>query len=143
MNNEQMIVLASAGLLQVLQRSPASRAEKVLAGYEKRPDKFERSSIDFSDANAETLANELSKAIEIADGMEIQPTVVAEYHEIGGTSQPKFVEERAIVARHVKAGDFAQWISDEVGFKATVEDAEKTETLAAVKAYKQRRLTEL
>lgn len=141
-SDEQLAVLANAGLLQLLQRSPASRAEKVLAGYEKRPDKFERSSIEFSDANAKTLAQELSKPLEIAEGEEIKPAVVAEYHEIGASSAPKYVEEKGIIARHVKAGDFAQWMHDKVGFDATAGEADSTEVLKAVKAYKQRLLAE-
>jgi hypothetical protein len=139
-SDEQARVLANAGLLQILQRSPASKAEKVLGKYEKRPSDFVRSSIPFSDENAKTLAKFLGDKVEIADGVTITPKVAVEYHEIGAASQPKFVDEKAIAKRHVDAGDFAQWMSETVGFKATVEDVDKVEVLQAIKAYKARRL---
>jgi hypothetical protein len=139
-SEEQAKVLADMGLLQILQRSPASQAEKSLAGYEKRPDKFERKSIAYSDANARSLEKFLSGKLEIAEGVFIDATVTAEFHEIGATSLPKFVEEKAIAKRHIDAGDFAQWMANTVGFKATVEDADKTETLVAIKAFKTKML---
>lgn len=60
-------VLCSLGILQVMQRQPSSAAEKQLAGYEKRPEGFKRTSIPFTDENAETLKNAL-KQIQIETG---------------------------------------------------------------------------
>jgi hypothetical protein len=137
--DEQMLVLANAGLLQVLQRSPASRAEKVLAGYEKRPDKFNRSSIEFSDEAAKTLSTELGKAVEIAEGIEIVPTISVSEHVIGESTTPKFVEEKQIVARHVAKGDLAEWASTKIKFAGDTVDADgnpTTEFLQAVKNFK-------
>jgi len=138
-SDEDMLTLANAGLLQILQRSPASRAEKVMAGYEKRPDKFNRSSIEFSDENAKTLATELGRSVEIAEGIEITPVVSATFHEIGGSSAPKFVEERQIVARHVAKGDLADWASTKIKYAGDTVDSDgqpTTEFLQAVKAFK-------
>src|SRR5215475_14095992 len=44
-------LLAGLGLLQILQRSPATEAEKKLANYEKRPKGFQRSSIEHNKTN--------------------------------------------------------------------------------------------
>lgn len=142
----QANILMNLGALQVMQRSPSSRAEKVLGGYEKRPDNFKRNSIEYSEDNAKVLSDELSKPIEIADGVEISFTIdEVKFYEIGKGAEPKFVEEKTIVQRHVKAGDFLDWVRDEVGFKGEVdrEPENDTKVLAAVKAYKQRRLTEI
>lgn len=67
--DEQLLVLAEAGLLQLMQRSPATAAEKELAGYgDKRPKDFKRNSIDFSEASAAILAKHLGKVVVEADG---------------------------------------------------------------------------
>jgi hypothetical protein len=147
-SQEQLEVLASAGLLQVLQRSPASKAEKLMAGYEKRPDKFERKSIPFSKEGQTILENELGSEVELvaktkdSPAITVQSVVETAFHDIGAGTEPKYLEEKGIIARHVKAGDFAQWMTDKVGFAATVADAENVEVLKAVKAYKQKLLAE-
>jgi len=145
---EQAAILANAGLLQVLQRSPASRAEKRMAnggkGYEKRPDKFERSSIEYSELAGKVLAGELGSEVEIAEGMTISPTVSVSFHEIGGSALPKFVEEKQIVSRHVAKGDLAEWASATVKFSGDTVDHDgnpTTDFLQAVKAYKTARLS--
>jgi hypothetical protein len=139
----QAQILASLGFLWVMQRSPSSNAEKVMAGYEKRPDKFERKSIPHSPDGEKQLAELLSAQVEIEKDVKITPVITSvKFHEIGKGTEPKYVEERAIIKRHIDAGDFAQWMSDQVGFPATAQDVDKTEVLAAVKAYKQRRLQE-
>ena len=133
------MILASAGLLQVLQRSPASKAEKSLAGYEKRPEKFNRSSIEYSDESAKALSGFLSEPIEIAEGQTIEPIVSATEHVIGESTAPKFVEEKQIVARHVAKGDLAEWASTKIRYAGDTVDAEgqpTTEFLTAVKAFK-------
>lgn len=56
----QLHALAQKGLLQDLQRSPSTAAEKSMAGYDKRPKGFERNSIGYSDARADVLATALS-----------------------------------------------------------------------------------
>lgn len=141
---EQAATLANLGFLWIMQRSPSSNAEKVMAGYEKRPEGFKRNSIDFSDAGVKTLSTELSKAIEIADGQSITPVVSkVVFHEIGAGAEPKFAEEKRIVARHVEAKDIATWAIDKVGFTGEGDlDTENVEFLKAVKAYKQRILAD-
>lgn len=134
--DEQMQILASAGLLQVLQRSPASRAEKVLAGYEKRPDKFNRASIEFSDENAETLATELQRPVEIADEIEITANVTVSEHEIGATAAPKYADEKQVVARHVEKGTLVK-LAEKVGFTGEGDlDADNIAFLQAIKQFK-------
>jgi hypothetical protein len=133
-------VLADLGFLWIMQRTPSSNAEKAMAGYEKRPKDFKRASIEYSDEKAVQLQSELNKNVEIAEGVKITPVVgKVEFHEIGAGAVPKFVEEIRIADRHVKAGDFAQWMTDAVGVKATVADYEnektRTEVLQAIKEF--------
>ena len=61
--------LAVAGLIQIAQRSPASKVEKALAGYEKRPAKFDRGSVEFSIENAEKFSSIMS--VELAEELEL------------------------------------------------------------------------
>jgi hypothetical protein len=108
-------VLASYGLLQVLQRSPASAAEKAMAGYEKRPDGFKRGNIPFDATNAQKLAKFLESA-EVETGRddkgkavmvtpEIAVTVTEYVPEEGGT---KFAAERRLyVAKAAKLDKLA------------------------------------
>jgi hypothetical protein len=129
-------ILASKGLLQILQRSPASEAEKILAGYEKRPKDFERKDIPYNEANAKVLADKLGAKHEIDEGVFIQPTLVVNFHEIGGGKEPAFKDEKVIVARHIAAGDFAQWMDETVGMKGvTAQDVDKPEVLQAVRTF--------
>lgn len=128
-------ILASKGLLQILQRSPASEAEKKLAGYEKRPKDFERKMIPFNQANANVLSEYLGAKHEIEEGVFIQPTLEVEYHEIGGGKELVYKDAKLVIARHIKEGDFAQWMDSVVGVKGvTADDAEKPEVLQAVHA---------
>lgn len=130
---EVALTLASKGLLQILQRSPASEAEKKLAGYEKRPKDFERKMIPFNEANAQTLGEYLGAKHEIDEGVFIQPTLEISFHEIGGGKELVYKDAKFVIARHIKDGDFAQWMDTVVGVKGvTAADAEKPEVLQAV-----------
>lgn len=144
--DEQADVLMNLGGLQVMQRSPSSNAEKVLGDYKKRPENFKRNSIPYSEDNAKVLSAELGKPIEIADGVEISFVIdEVKFYEIGKGAEPKYVDEKSIIARHVKEGDFLDWARDVVGFKGELdrEPENNTAFLAEVKAYKQRRLSEV
>lgn len=133
--DEIAMTLASKGLLQILQRSPASEAEKKLAGYEKRPKDFERKMIPFNEANAAVLGEYLGAKHEIDEGVFIQPTLEIAYHEIGGGKELVYKDAKFVIARHIKDGDFAQWMDSVVGVKGvTVQDSEKPEVLQAVHA---------
>lgn len=57
--------LMEKGFLQLLQRVPASKAEKALAGYDKRPAAFKRDSIAWSDENALKLVEAFGKEVEV------------------------------------------------------------------------------
>jgi hypothetical protein len=144
--DEQAQILVNLGFLWVMQRSPSSNAEKVLAGYEKRPSGFERKSIPFSESDAKRLATLLGAKVEIEKDIKITPVITSVvFHEIGKGTEPKYVEEKSIIARHVKEGDFLDWIKDTVEYAgdADYKSANDTKVLAAVKAYKQRRLMEV
>ena len=66
------VSLLEAGFLQILQRVPSSRAEKHLAGYEKRPEKFSRASLGYSEENALKLAEGFGTEVEIAEGVKLK-----------------------------------------------------------------------
>jgi len=144
LTDEQLVAMSSLGGLQIYQRSPSTSAEKSLAGYEKRPDNFERKSIEFSDANATKLAKLLQAPIDVESvGKLTLQNVNVVFHEIGASSAPKFVEEKGIIARHVKAGDVAEWASNTLGYSGETVDHDgnaSQEFLAAVKAYKTKML---
>lgn len=93
--DEQLQILAGAGLLQLLQRSPATAAEKKLAGYDKkRPDGFKRTDIPYSAANAEVLAGFLG-SVEV----EGDTTTDAEGKEVAGAKSK--LDVLVTVAEHV------------------------------------------
>jgi hypothetical protein len=144
---DQAVKLANAGLLQIIQRSPASKAEKSMAndgkGYENRPKDFVRSSIPYSDENAATLAKFLGAEIEIADGVKVTPKVTAEYHEIGAAKEPAYAQEKQIVQKHIDAKDIAKWAIDKIGYNGGGDlDASNVELLKAVKEFKNRLIAE-
>jgi hypothetical protein len=133
----QRDILAGLGLLQVLQRSPASAAEKAMAGYDKRPSGFKRDSIPFNPANAEKLTEALEKPIEIAKDMSISCAVaVSEY--VPTEADVKMPDERAAYARNAKAGTLDA-LAEKVGFDGEVGDgtAENApvEFLRAIRAW--------
>lgn len=134
-SESMMEKLAAFGLLQVLQRSPSSKAEKALAGYEKRPDGFKRDSIPFSDKAAKALAIALSD-VEIEEGLSVQSNVeVVEYVAPEGV-QSKFTEEKAIVARHLANGDLTEWLKESVGFAGPSTGPDDEAMLRAVRTFK-------
>jgi hypothetical protein len=137
-------VLSNLGFLWIMQRTPSSNAEKVLAGYEKRPTGFKRSEIEFSDDNAVTLGKLLGAPVEVAEDVEITPQVLKViFHEIGAGVEPKYADEKKAIARHIEARDIVTWASDKVGFTGEGDlNAENVEFLKAVKAFKARVLAE-
>ncbi len=142
-STEQMTTLANLGFLWVMQRTPSSQAEKAMAGYEKRPEGFKRSSIDFNDKGAKQLTAELGKSVEIEKDDEITPVITkVQKHDIGAGAEPKFAEEKKIVARHITAGDVSDWNVSKVGYEGRDLTVENVEFLKAVKAYKQRILAD-
>jgi len=135
-SDAQLPVLAGIGLASVLYRAGAGVINEAL-------NVKSNSKAEFSDADAQTITTALAKWAQGGDsplkgGFNLGAQITRYVHGEGTT--PKYVEEKRIIARHVASGDFAQWMSEEVEFPATAADAEKTEVLAAVKAYKQRRL---
>jgi ubiquitin len=118
--------LANLGLLQVLQRSPASAAEKALAGYDKRPSGFKRDSIPFSEANASTLTAEMEKPISFGEDSGVEPiecaVSVTEY--VPSVADVKMTDERNAYARHGKAGDLPAFAA-KVGYDGQLGDGTK------------------
>jgi hypothetical protein len=143
---ELLVYLAGLGLLQLLQRSPSTDAEKALAKYEKRPKGFNRSSIEHNPTNEGIFQKIMSKALEIVQGEEgkpgyqkfnITPVIETWYHPLGATAEPVYAEEKKIVQRHLDKKDIVTWASDTVGFTGEGDlDVENVEFLKAVKAWK-------
>lgn len=144
-SDEQRDALAALGLLQVLQRSPASAAEKALAGYDKRPTGFKRDSIPFNDENAFTLQAEMEKPLEIGEGIDkLSPAIeVSEYVPTEG--KVLMTEERAAYERNAsKLEAFAK----KVGYNGTdlgdgTKDGAPVEFVRAIRAYSRKLLAEL
>lgn len=139
--------LASQGFLWVMQRTPSSNAEKTLAGYEKRPDGFKRSSIPWADLE-KGLAPLLGKPIDLETDDEVKFTInpvidSVKFHEIGAGVEPKYADEKKAVRKHIDAKDIVTWATDKVGYTGGGDlDENNVEFLKAVKALKQRLLAE-
>lgn len=141
-SDEQRDALATLGLLQLLQRSPASAAEKAMAKYDKRPAGFKRDSIPFNAENQATLEAELQKAIAFPKGEDEKPmadpvtctVAVSEY--VPTAADVKMVDERAAYARHAK--DLPEF-AEKIGYKGELGDGTKenapVEYLRSIRAY--------
>lgn len=91
-------MLMEAGFLQILQRVPSSNAEKHVAGYEKRPEKFQRSSIAYSDETALKLIEGFGTQVNV--GSKDEPNIfkyvitdVSEHEGSDGVSARKMATE--------------------------------------------------
>lgn len=143
--DELVSVLAPLGALQIGQRSPSTAAEKEMAGYEKRPKGFNRTSIPFDAAKADVLAKHL-KTMRVETGRnekdepvyaEIQADVtVTEY--VPTEADVKMPDERAAYARNAKANTLDA-LATKVSFDGEVGDgtAENApvEFLRAIRAW--------
>lgn len=136
---EQYAILANAGWLQVLQRTPATTAEKTLAGYEKRPAGFKRNSIDFTPERAEIFHEIFSKPVEIAEGVMITATEVEVTKHDLTTADVVMKDERVAYARNAKDGTL-DVAAKKVGYEGELGDgtAENApvEFLRAIRAWK-------
>lgn len=151
-SEEQRDALAVAGLLQLAQRSPASKAEKALGGFEKRPKDFKRTDIAFSEESAKKLKGFFEDVkITIGDGEDAKEqtmaieAVVSEYVP-GEGSEPKFVDEKKVVA--AKNGDATALgtLAEKVGFEYEEESELTVENigfLRAIRAHLKARMAEL
>lgn len=121
-NPDQFAILADAGLLQFTQRTPFSSAEKLMAGYDKRPAGFKRNSIEFSADNALTLESVLEKPIEIAEGVTITLSNISVAEYVPAVKEPMFASERAKYAS--KNGDLVnlQKLATAVGYAGEIGD---------------------
>lgn len=76
--------LMEKGFLQLLQRVPASNAEKALAGYDKRPAGFKRDSIVYSDANALALTEAFGTSVEVDKDVMLPFAITDVQEHVGG-----------------------------------------------------------
>lgn len=147
-------VLAGIGLRSVCQRNP--EIDKVLGGFETvggksvRRKAYKRGDVAFSPGLAARLAASFFHIR--AEGIELDVATQARLY-VPTDSDPKFSEEREIMARHEsKSGDasapgpeqeLAVWLGATVGFEGSShgEDGEfSLEALAAVRSFKRRML---
>lgn len=135
--DKQAQILQDLGFLWVMQRTPSTRAEKVMAEYEKRPEGFKRSSIEYTDEGAKTLSEQLGEAVEIADGVSITPEITnVKFHEIGAQKEPQYADEKKVVARHAEAGTLDK-LASKVGYTGDGNlDVENVDFLRSIKAFK-------
>lgn len=138
-DEEMTAILLPFAITQILQRSPSSEAEKLMAKYEKRPEGFKRDSIPFSEANAKILAKALEGAkVSVGEGKdakELELSLTANVEEYVPTvSESKFTEERAILTRHETKGDKEEWLKNSVGFTGDQKDEQAV--LVAVREFK-------
>lgn len=101
-SDSQIDALLGMGILQIMQRTPASAAEKEMAGYEKRPESFKRGSIPYSEANAAILATHLEGA-EVDKGNPLSLVIQVSEYVPGVGTEPKYAAEKAKVES--KGGD--------------------------------------
>lgn len=124
--NPGVATLAGEGLTQILQRKPSSAWEKVMAGYDKRPEGFKRNSIGYSAKSAEKLEELFNEALPAGVAVEFtmtehvagegnaKPSKEAEelWTQVQGYPQERFAKACAQLGIDPEAGD------DEAGVKA-------------------------
>jgi hypothetical protein len=76
--------LMEKGFLQLLQRVPASNAEKALAGYDKRPAGFKRDSIPYNAENVEELRDAFGTSVEVSEKVFLPFDIVEVTENLGG-----------------------------------------------------------
>lgn len=139
--DEQAVLLAPLGALQIAQRTPSTGAEKLMAGYEKRPKAFKRTDIPYTDEGAEILRKaHQTLVIEVGEGkdkqvVKIPAEVEVAFYEGSGT-EPKFKDEKEIRARHETTGDLAVWAKNKVNYEGEDLTEGNVEFLSAIKAFK-------
>lgn len=139
LSDEQVAYFAGLGVLQHMQRTPATNAEKKLGNFEKRSPDFKRSDINFSDSNEDIFVKEMSAKQEIENGdvkFTINPVTECWYHDLGATAAPKYADEKRAVQKHIADGDIAEWASEKVGYTGDKLNVENIEFLQAVKTFK-------
>lgn len=137
-DDKQLVALAAAGLTQVAQRGPSSKAEKQLAGYDKRPAGFKRDSIEYTQENAEVL-KEVFQEMEIAADVILRSHVEVSEYVPAENVVSKFTEEKVIIANHVEAGDLETWAKAKAKFDGSLTNDDgsyTTDFLLAVRKLK-------
>jgi hypothetical protein len=59
------------------------------------------------------------------------------------TERGRLGDAKILVWRHIRKGDFVQWMAETVGLKATLEDKDGIEVLRAVEVFRQRQIDRL
>lgn len=96
-SEEQVTAMLKKGVLQVLQRTPATKAEQAVAGDDWevgkkggliRPDGFERSSIPFTQENANRVAQGFGTSVKMDEGGTLAYKVTRVVEHVGGDISP-------------------------------------------------------
>lgn len=136
---KEVQLLASYGLLQIAQRSPASAAEKAMAGYEKRPTGFKRDSIAYGESAAAILREKLSAIPLDGNGTITCSVTVTEYVPAADATQTKVDVE--IAGRHESAGDLESWLAATCKYSGPTHENDEyaPAMLAAIRAVRRER----
>ncbi len=137
--DKQVDALLAAGILQILQRTPATTAEKAMAGYEKRPQGFKRDSIPYSESGAKILMDAMESAGVDLGGDEPDPLVIevkVEEYVPGEGSTPKFTEEKVIVKSKEGDEDRLAALCDRVGYEGKDLTVDNIDFLRAIRVYR-------
>lgn len=132
-----------SGVLQVLQRGPATAAEKQFWGDKKRPDGFERDGIAFSDENAIKIAEGFGSEAVVKDetGTKLKmPFVIS---DVSARPEAEKAEKKFAAAQKIvkgKGGDPTRLgdLAEKVGFEYEDESeltVENVEFLQAIDEY--------
>ncbi len=134
--------LIEKGLKYEVERAVLSKTYLALAGVPGKragktvlPKGYERSSLEFNEANATSFENQLIKhASELG---EVSGVSISQW--FASVAESKFEDERLAMGRHESKGDLDVWMADVVKFKGDThtEDGEdySVEALNAVRAY--------
>lgn len=138
-------------LLQITQRTPSTKAEKAMAGYEKRPKAFKRTDIPYSDEGAELLRESLS-GFKFETGRDekdeailasLTADVEVELYE-GSAADVKLNDERAAYARNAaKLPALAAKIEYDGELGDGTKENAPVEFLRAIRVYSKKMLAEL
>ncbi len=133
--------ILAMGILQILQRTPATTAEKELATKhklwdgDKRPTGFKRNTIPYSDEGAKILMDAMEAAEVDKDDPLVIEVKVSE-HVPGEGSTPKFTDEKAIITS--KGGDATRLAATAkaVGYEGGDLTVDNLDFLRAIKTYR-------
>ncbi len=141
----QVEEILAEGVLHIAQRAPASRVEKILAGYDKRsdmPDGWTRDQIAYSDELARTFEIELAKEIAKVAHVKVS-SVTAERYEVT-EREPAYAEAKKLVKAAAKMGKAAvASLAKNANYTGSNLTVENVEFLQAIEAARQAQLAKM